>query len=99
MSRNIFPILAMIIATTQPILLKCLSHFIAQQDYIIMKNQYYVYILSSANRAIYIGVTGNLERRVYEHKNKLVKGHTSKYNITKLVYYEIGEDALAAIER
>ena len=64
-----------------------------------MKNQYYVYILSSLNRAIYIGVTHDLERRVYEHKNKLVEGHTSKYNITKLVYFEIGEDALGAIGR
>ena len=64
-----------------------------------MKNQYYVYILSSLNRAIYIGVTRDLERRVYEHKNKLVEGHTKKYNVLKLVYFELGGDILAAIER
>ncbi len=50
---------------------------------------YYVYIMANwNNEVLYIGVTGNLQWRVYEHKNKLVKGFTSKYNVNKLVYYE-----------
>ncbi len=61
--------------------------------------QYYVYIMSSATRTLYIGVTNDLERRVFEHKNKLVEGFTAKYNITKLVYFEHTSDARAAIER
>lgn len=50
---------------------------------------YYVYILAShKNGTLYIGMTNILERRMYEHKNKLVKSFTSKYNINKLVYFE-----------
>ena len=48
---------------------------------------------------MYIGVTSNLERRVYEHKNKLVEGFTQKYNVNKLVCFESTNDVLAAIER
>ena len=48
---------------------------------------------------LYTGVTNDLQRRVYEHKSKLLEGFTKKYNITKLVYYEIFEDANAAISR
>ena len=44
--------------------------------------------MTNKSRTLYTGVTNNLERRVYEHKNKLVPGFTSKYNITQLVYYE-----------
>jgi len=55
----------------------------------MFEKTYYVYILTNKrNTVLYIGVTNNLERRVFEHKNKLVKGFTSKYNINKLVYYE-----------
>lgn len=61
---------------------------------------YYVYILSNwNNKVFYIGVTNNLERRVFEHKNKLVEGFTKKYNLTKLVYFENFsdiDDAIAA---
>ena len=55
-----------------------------------MKNQqYYVYILASRkNGALYIGVTNDLTRRVWEHKNKIVEGFSKKYNTDKLVYYE-----------
>ena len=61
---------------------------------------YYVYILSNwNNQVIYIGVTNNLERRLYEHKNKLIDGFTKKYNIDKLVYFEETADVKAAIER
>lgn len=51
------------------------------------------------NEVLYIGVTNNLERRVHEHKCKLIDGFTKKYNVTKLVYYEIYEDVLSAIAR
>ncbi len=60
----------------------------------------YVYIMSNQqNGTLYIGVTNNLVRRVYEHKNKIFEGFTSKYNLSKLVYYEIFEDELTAITR
>jgi putative endonuclease len=62
--------------------------------------QYYIYILTNQyNTVFYVGVTNNLIRRVYEHKNKLVKGFTSKYNINKLVYYEVFSDVRDAIYR
>ena len=61
---------------------------------------YYVYIMSNRNnKVIYVGVTNNLERRVYEHKNKLVEGFTQKYNINKLVYFEETNDIRVAIAR
>ena len=65
-----------------------------------MQKQSYIYIMTNyTNTTLYTGVTNNLVRRVYEHKNKLVKGFTSKYNLTKLVYYEIFEDITQAIKR
>jgi len=61
---------------------------------------YFVYILTNwNNRVLYIGITNNLERRNFEHKNKLVDGFTSKYNLNKLVYFETFEDSLLAIAR
>lgn len=64
------------------------------------EHNYYVYIVSSNNkRAIYIGVTSNLEKRIYERKHKLIKGFTSKYNCNKLVYYEDYNDTWIAISR
>lgn len=51
------------------------------------------------NNVLYAGVTNNLRKRVYEHKQKLIKGFTRKYNVTKLVYYEIFEDIENAILR
>ena len=62
-------------------------------------NQYYVYIMTNNSKTLYTGVTNNLNRRVYEHKNKLIQGFTAKYNITKLVYFEIFNDINKAIER
>lgn len=65
-----------------------------------MTKQSYIYMMTNfANTTIYTGVTNNLVRRVYEHKNKLVKGFTSRYNLTKLVYYEVFEDISQAIQR
>ena len=62
--------------------------------------QYYVYILSNKNYGtLYIGVTNDLVRRIHEHKNKLFKGFTSKYNISNLVYYEETEDIYSALSR
>ena len=62
--------------------------------------QYYIYILSNWNdKVIYIGVTNNLKRRVYEHKNEVIDGFTKKYHVHKLVYYETTTDVKAALER
>ena len=51
------------------------------------------------NKVLYIGMTNNLERRLYEHKNKLVEGFSATYNLNKLVYFEITSDVISAIER
>jgi putative endonuclease len=55
--------------------------------------------MASRSKVLYIGVTNNLERRVYEHKKKLHAGFTKRYNIIKLVYYEETDDITAAIAR
>jgi putative endonuclease len=61
---------------------------------------YYVYLITNwNNKVMYVGVTNNLERRIYEHKNKMVKGFTEKYNVSKLVYFEETQDIIAAIAR
>ena len=64
-----------------------------------MKN-FYVYILSSKkNGTLYIGITSDLNRRMYEHKAKLILGFTAQYSIDRLVYYEVFESILVAIRR
>jgi len=61
---------------------------------------YYVYILkNSSNNVLYVGVTNDLERRCYEHKQKLIKGFTQKYNVDKLVYFEEFDSIELAIFR
>jgi len=61
---------------------------------------YYVYILTNAShKVLYTGITNDLERRCYEHIHKLVKGFTQKYNVNKLIYFEIFEDIDLAISR
>ena len=61
---------------------------------------YYVYILASRkDGAIYLGVTNDLIRRIYEHRIKAVRSFTSKYNITRLVWFEIYDDPISAISR
>ncbi|MFO8011015.1 MAG: GIY-YIG nuclease family protein [Dehalococcoidia bacterium] len=67
--------------------------------YGMIMNKYYVYIMTNGSGTLYTGVTNNLERRVYEHRNKLIGGFTKKYNITKLLYFEEVGDVKAAIER
>jgi len=65
-----------------------------------MKKQYYVYIMTNErNTVLYTGITDNLYKRIYEHKNKLVEGFTKRYNIDKLVYYEIFDNPYDAISR
>ena len=65
-----------------------------------MGKQYYIYIMTNAkNTVTYTGVTNDLQRRIYEHKQKITGGFTSRYNISKLVYYEICDDAESAILR
>ncbi len=62
--------------------------------------QYYVYILTNwNNRVLYVGMTNNLIRRLYEHQNELADGFTKRYHIHKLVYYEVISDAYTAISR
>ena len=65
-----------------------------------MRKQFYVYILTNDhNSVLYTGVTNDLKARVYQHKEKLAKGFTKKYNARKLVYYEVFEDGYNAIAR
>jgi putative endonuclease len=65
-----------------------------------VSKQYFIYIMTNAhNTVLYTGVTNNLARRVYEHKNGLGGIFTRKYNVQKLVYYEVGEDVNAVIAR
>ena len=63
-------------------------------------NSYFVYILANWNHSVlYIGVTNDLQRRVYEHRQELVEGFTKKYHVHKLVYYEHTGDVKAALAR
>ena len=65
-----------------------------------MQKQYYVYILASKrNGTLYTGMTSNLHKRIWQHKNKFISGFTEKYNVTNLVYYEIHENPVEAITR
>lgn len=61
--------------------------------------QYYVYIMASTSHTLYVGVTNDLVRRAEQHKSKAIKGFTSKYNITKVVYYEVFGNIESAIGR
>ena len=61
--------------------------------------QFYVYIMASTSRTLYIGMTSNLETRVYQHKNKLLGGFTAKYNVNRLVFVEEFDSPSDAIAR
>lgn len=61
--------------------------------------QYYVYILASVSRALYVGITSSLSQRVWEHRHHIKSGHATKYRIDRLVYYEVYHDAKTAIAR
>lgn len=66
----------------------------------VFANSYYVYLLTNwNNKVLYVGVTNDLNRRLYEHKNKIIQGFTQKYNLNKLVYFEETNDINAAITR
>jgi len=60
---------------------------------------YFVYIMTNNSGTLYTGITNNLERRAFEHKNHLIEGFTKKYKINKLVYFEETSDVTAAIHR
>lgn len=64
-----------------------------------MAKRSWVYIMASRSGVLYVGVTNNLMRRVYEHKKKLVSGFTRRYNVTRLVHFETSRDIRAAIGR
>jgi putative endonuclease len=61
--------------------------------------QYYVYIMASKTRRLYVGITSDLERRVAQHKDGGFSGFTSRYNVTRLVYYESTSEVRSALER
>ena len=66
----------------------------------MIDKQYYVYIMTDkGNAVLYTGVTGNLIKRVYEHRQKLVEGFTQRYNVVKLVYYEVFDQIENALTR
>jgi putative endonuclease len=65
-----------------------------------MEEQAYIYFMSNRyNKVLYVGITSNLIKRVWEHKNQVVDGFTKRYNLNKLVYYEIYDDIETAINR
>ena len=65
-----------------------------------MHSDSYIYLVANKyNNVLYVGVTNDLIRRIYEHKHKLTKGFTQKYNVDRLVYYEVCSDIVVAIER
>ena len=63
-----------------------------------MKN-YYVYIIAGKSGTLYVGITSNIKKRVYEHKNRLIPGFTDKYGIDRLLYFEAMTDVSSAIKR
>ena len=75
-------------------------HWSRRTEPTLSKKQYYVYIVTNKNnKVLYTGVSNDLARRVYQHKEKLVDGFTKTYNVSKLVYYEVFGDIEYAIRR
>ena len=70
------------------------------KEYVVMTRHPAIYLLTKRqNGTLYTGVTSDLPKRIWQHKNKITKGFTAKYNLTRLVYYEIFEDMYQAISR
>ena len=67
-------------------------------EHVTMKS-YYVYIMTNHSGTLYVGMTSDLRKRVWQHKQKLIEGFTRRYNITRLVYFEETPDVTAAIAR
>jgi putative endonuclease len=65
----------------------------------VQSRTYWVYILASHSKTIYVGVTNDLERRLYQHRNKLLPGFTARYDVDRLVYFEQTSDVVSAIAR
>jgi len=65
----------------------------------MQEHNYFVYVVASKSRVLYIGMTNNLERRIFEHKNDLIDGFTRRYKCHRLVYYESFDDVKKAIDR
>ena len=63
------------------------------------ERQYYVYILASYTGTLYIGVTGNLRRRIWQHKQHAIEGFTAEYDVTRLLYFEVYSEVSNAIAR
>ena len=63
-----------------------------------MPDRYYVYIMTNKLRTLYTGMTNNLKKRIHQHKNKLIDGFAKRYNIMRLVYFDVFDTALAAIK-
>ena len=63
------------------------------------EGRYYVYILGSYSGTLYIGVTGNLRRRIWQHKEHAIDGFTAEYDVTRLLYFETDHEVLNAIAR
>ena len=62
-------------------------------------DQYIVYMLASRSRVLYVGVTSELKQRIWKHRTKAIKGFTAKYNVDRLMYYEVYSDPFTAIQR
>jgi putative endonuclease len=68
--------------------------------FLLMSKTFYVYILSNKRHGtLYIGVTSELQKRIYKHKNKMLEGFSKKYDLDKIIYYEIYKDSVTAITR
>lgn len=66
----------------------------------MLQKSYYVYLITNwNNKVIYVGVTNNLKRRIYEHRNSIVYGFTKKYKVYKLVYFEVCDEIEGALVR
>ena len=79
---------------------KAILHRRRRNNLVEVTKLYFTYIMTNARHTVlYVGVTNDLKRRVFEHRNGLSKGFTKRYNVNTLVYYEAGEDVIGAITR